>query len=217
LKSKGFNSMGMDQDDVILAPYTTIQKRVLAITHLHSINASVIKEEYAEQSMHEIAEILRQNHKLKPDDEDDFNIRSMEEITSTISSVTGMLTLLLAAVAGISLIVGGIGIMNIMLVSVTERTREIGLRMAIGASPVAILLQFLTEAAVLSTMGGLIGIGLGMSGARLVGNINNWPIYVTPSSVIISFGFSAFVGLFFGFYPALRASRLNPIDCLRYE
>jgi putative ABC transport system permease protein len=164
-----------------------------------------------------LSDLLRQRHRLGPTVEDDFTIIDMTEISDMLTSVSSMMTILMAVVASISLLVGGIGIMNIMLVSVTERTREIGLRMAIGAAPVAILLQFLTEAAVLSTMGGILGIILGVGGAYIVGDLNKWPIYVTPISVIISFGFSGFVGIFFGFYPALRASRLNPIDCLRYE
>jgi putative ABC transport system permease protein len=164
-----------------------------------------------------LSDLLRQRHRLGPDMDDDFTIVDMTEISDMLTSVSSMMTILMAVVASISLLVGGIGIMNIMLVSVTERTREIGLRMAIGAAPIAIWLQFLTEAAVLSTMGGLLGIILGVAGAYIVGDLNKWPIYVTPISVVISFGFSGFVGIFFGFYPALRASRLNPIDCLRYE
>ncbi|MDD4018127.1 MAG: FtsX-like permease family protein, partial [Kiritimatiellae bacterium] len=161
--------------------------------------------------------LLRQRHKLGPNADDDFSLIDMTEITNTIGSMTKLMTILLTTVASISLLVGGIGIMNIMLVSVTERTREIGLRMAIGATPSDILLQFITEAIVLSTAGGLLGVMTGTFGARLVGKVQQWPILITESSVLVAFLFSAAVGMFFGFYPALRASRLNPIDCLRYE
>ncbi|MDR0795012.1 MAG: ABC transporter permease [Tannerella sp.] len=215
LKSKGFNSMGMDQDDVILAPYTTIQKRVLAITHLHSINASVIKEEYSEAAIGEISEILRQNHKLKSGDSDDFNIRSMEEISSMMTSVTGMLTILLASVAGISLIVGGIGIMNIMYVSVTERTREIGLRMSIGARGIDILTQFLIEAILISITGGAIGVLFGVGISMIINMM--FTVSIQVWSIILSFVVCTVTGIFFGWYPAKKASQLDPIEAIRYE
>jgi putative ABC transport system permease protein len=219
MAKKGTTSMGQDQDDIIIMPLTTV-KRVLkrgSFNNVDQLLFSIYDMEQMPEAKSVLADLLRQRHRLGPNTEDDFTIIDMTEISDMLTSVSSMMTILMAVVASISLLVGGIGIMNIMLVSVTERTREIGLRMAIGAAPAAILLQFLTEAAVLSTLGGVLGIFLGVAGAYTVGDINKWPIYVTPISVVISFGFSAFVGIFFGFYPALRASRLNPIDCLRYE
>jgi len=217
LKSKGYNSMGMDQDDVILAPYSTIQKRVLAITHLQSINASVIKEEYSELAIAEIAEILRQNHKLKPGDADDFNIRSQEEISSMMTSITDLLTILLASVAGISLLVGGIGIMNIMYVSVTERTREIGLRMSIGARGIDILSQFLIESILISITGGVIGILFGVGAAMAISALVQFATSIQVWSVLLSFAVCTITGVFFGWYPAKKASQLDPIEAIRYE
>jgi len=199
--------MGMDQDDMILAPFTTIQKRVLAITHLHSINASVLKEEYTPQAIDEIADILVRNHKLKPDDPDDFTIRSMEEISSMLTSTTDMLTVLLASVAGISLLVGGIGIMNIMYVSVTERTREIGLRMSIGAKGMDILAQFLIESILISITGGAIGVLFGTGLAMGVHAVVNFPISIQVWSVVLSFAVCTVTGIFFGWYPAKKAKR----------
>jgi len=215
LKSKGFNAMGMDQDDVILAPYTTIQKRVLAITYLQSLNASVVKEEYSAAAIDEISEILRTNHKLKPGDADDFNIRSMEEISSMMTSVTTILTMLLAAVAGISLIVGGIGIMNIMYVSVTERTREIGLRMSIGAKGIDIMAQFLIESILISLTGGAIGVLFGFGISFIVNMFT--PTSVQLWSVLLAFAVCTVTGIFFGWYPAKKASQLDPIEAIRYE
>ena len=181
LESKGYNSMGMDQDDLILAPYTTIQKKVLAITHLQGITCSALKEEYTDQAIDEISEILRRNHKLKESDDDDFTIRSQQELSTMLTSTTDM-TVLLAAVAGISLLVGGIGIMNIMYVSVTERTREIGLRMSIGAKGIDILAQFLIESILISVTGGLIGVVFGVGAALVVNGVAHFPIYIQPSS-----------------------------------
>ena len=217
LKSKGFNSMGMDQDDLILAPYTTIQKKILAITHLHTIQCSAIEEKYTEKAIDEMTEILRRNHRLRDVDEDDFQIRSMKELSSMLTSVADLLTVLLSAVASISLVVGGIGIMNIMYVSVTERTREIGLRMSIGAKGIDILVQFLIESVLISVTGGLIGVLLGVGLAVLVNVAANFPIYIQPWSVILSFMVCTFTGIFFGWYPAKKAAQLDPIEAIRYE
>lgn len=217
LESKGYNSMGMDQDDLILAPYTTIQKKVLAITHLQGITCSALKEEYTEQAIDEISEILRRNHKLKDTDDDDFTVRSMQELSSMLTSTTDMMTILLAAVAGISLVVGGIGIMNIMYVSVTERTREIGLRMSIGAKGIDILAQFLIESVLISVTGGLIGVFLGVGSSLLVNIVAHFPIYIQPWSVLLSFVVCTATGIFFGWYPAKKAAQLDPIEAIRYE
>ena len=217
LESKGYNSMGMDQDDLIIAPYTTIQKRILAITHLQEIVCSALAEEYTEQAIEEITSILRDNHRLKPADEDDFSIRSQQELSSMMTSTTDMMTVLLAAVAGISLLVGGIGIMNIMYVSVTERTREIGLRMSIGAKGRDILAQFLIESILISVTGGLIGVVFGIGAAFLVNILASYPIYIQPWSVILSFVVCTVTGVFFGWYPARKAAGLDPIEAIRYE
>lgn len=217
LESKGYNSMGMDQDDLILAPYTTIQKKVLAITHLQGITCSALKEEYTDQAIDEISEILRRNHKLKESDDDDFTIRSQQELSTMLTSTTDMMTVLLAAVAGISLLVGGIGIMNIMYVSVTERTREIGLRMSIGAKGIDILAQFLIESILISVTGGLIGVVFGVGTALVVNGVAHFPIYIQPWSVILSFAVCTVTGVFFGWYPAKKAAQLDPIEAIRYE
>lgn len=219
LESKGATGWGQDQDDTVLVPYTTAQ-RVLSRSKFRSIgmmNLSLRSMEDLEEAKREIAGLLRQRHKLADYQDDDFETRDTTEIMNTIGSVSNLMTVLLTAVAAISLLVGGIGIMNIMLVSVTERIKEIGLRMAIGATPACILSQFVLEAVVLSTVGGAIGVGVGIGIAHLIGEVNNWPIIIEFSSALYSFLFSAFVGMFFGFYPAYRASKLNPIDCLRYE
>ena len=219
LASKGANGWGQDQDDTVMAPYTTVA-RVLQRSKFRSINmmnVSLHSMDDVEEAKREITSLLRQRHKLAGYQDDDFVLRDTKEIMSTIGSVTNLMTVLLTAVAAISLLVGGIGIMNIMLVSVTERIKEIGLRMAIGATPANILWQFILEAVLLSTVGGIIGVGVGVGAAKMIGEIQNWPIVIEVSSAVCSFLFSAFVGMFFGFYPAYRASKLNPIDCLRYE
>lgn len=217
LTSKGYNTMGMDQDDLLLAPYTTIQKRVLAITHLQSIFCSALSEEKTEDAEAEISSILRRNHKLKDSDDDDFNIRSQQELSTMMNSTTDMMTMLLACIAGISLLVGGIGIMNIMYVSVTERTREIGLRMSIGAKGRDILAQFLIEAILISVTGGIIGVVLGIGASWIVKLVAGWPVYVQLYSVILSFIVCTVTGIFFGWYPAQKASNLDPIEAIRYE
>ena len=209
--------MGMDQDDLILAPYTAVQKRILAITHLQEIFCSAITEEATDQAIDEISEILRTNHKIKAEDDDDFNIRSQAELSSMMSSTTNMMTVLLACIAGISLLVGGIGIMNIMYVSVTERTREIGLRMSIGAKGRHIMLQFLIESVIISITGGLIGVILGVGASLAIKFIAGWPIYIQPWSVILSFAVCSLTGIFFGWYPARKAAGLDPIEAIRYE
>ena len=217
LKSKGYNSMGMDQDDLILAPYTTIQKKILAITHLQGITCSALKEEYTDQAIDEISEILRRNHRLRETDDDDFTIRSMQELSTMLTSTTDIMTTLLAAVAGISLLVGGIGIMNIMYVSVTERTREIGLRMSIGAKGMDILAQFLIESILISVTGGLIGVLFGVGAALIVNVVAHFPIYIQPWSVLLSFVVCTVTGVFFGWDPAKKAAQLDPIEAIRYE
>lgn len=223
LKKKGYNSMGMDQDDLALAPYTTVMKRILAQTYLGGIQASAITEGVTSKATEEMTEILRKDHKLKDatddseGDDDDFNIRSQEELSSMMNSTTSMLTILLGCVAGISLVVGGIGIMNIMYVSVTERTREIGLRMSVGARGIDILNQFLIEAIMMSVTGGLIGVLLGVGVSYLVKVVANWPIYIEPWTIIMSFSVCTFIGVFFGWYPAKKAARLDPIEAIRYE
>lgn len=223
LKKKGYNSMGMDQDDLVLAPYTTVMKRIMAQTYLGGIVCSAITEEASQPAQDQITEILRRNHKLKDAtdtteaDEDDFNIRSQEEISSMMNSTMSTITILLGSVAGISLLVGGIGIMNIMYVSVTERTREIGLRMSVGARGIDILNQFLIEAILLSVTGGIIGVILGVSLSLSLNYFFHIATQIEPWSIIMSFAVCTFTGVFFGWYPAKKAARLDPIEAIRYE
>ncbi|MCF8295850.1 MAG: ABC transporter permease, partial [Bacteroidales bacterium] len=217
LEEKGESNFGQDQDDILLAPMTAVQKRVLAQDYIHSIIASSVSEEKSEAAVAEIQEILRIQHEIKEGEEDDFNVFSMDELLDTISSTSEMLTLLLVAIASISLLVGGIGIMNIMYVSVKERTREIGLRMAVGARGASILMQFLIEAVIISFVGGIIGILLGLSLTYLVHFTMNWPIIISTSSILLSFAVCAITGIFFGWYPAKKASTLDPLEALRYE
>ena len=213
LKKKGYNSMGMDQDDLVLAPYTSVMKRILAQTYLSGIQCSAITEEATEYATSEIREILRRTHRLKDKspktdaDEDDFNIRSQEELASMMNNTTNMLTILLGCVAGISLIVGGIGIMNIMYVSVTERTREIGLRMSVGARGIDILNQFLIEAVLLSVTGGVIGVIIGVSASYAIQTFVHWPIAIQLWTIVMSFAVCTFTGIFFGWYPAKKSGK----------
>lgn len=217
LESKGTNSMGQDQDNLMFAPYTTVMKRIQAVTYLQGITCSALSEEYTDKAIEEITAVLRENHKLKDDAADDFNIRSQQELSSMMTSTSDMMSTLLAAVAAISLIVGGIGIMNIMYVSVTERTKEIGLRMSIGAKGRDILSQFLIEATLLSVAGGVIGVLLGIVAAYVVKAILNYPISISTGSIVLSFAVCTIIGVFFGWYPARKASNLDPIEALRYE
>ncbi|KUJ60034.1 multidrug ABC transporter substrate-binding protein [Flavobacteriaceae bacterium CRH] len=216
LAEKGENTFGQDQDDVILAPYTAVQKRVLAATYLQSIVTSSKSEDNATAAVNKISQILRDNHKLGNAD-DDFNVFSQQELISMFSSTSEMMTVLLVAIAGISLLIGGIGIMNIMYVSVKERTREIGLRMAVGGRGNNILMQFLTEAIIISITGGIIGVTLGLISTFFIANVLNWPTSVTLFSILISFAVCAITGIFFGWYPARKAAALDPINALRYE
>ena len=217
LDKKGQNSFGQDQDDVIISPFSTVQKRLLAITYVQQILVSATTENSIDDASSEISGVLMERHKLAPGQDPDFTIRTQSEISAMANSTSQVLTGLLASIASISLIVGGIGIMNIMLVSVTERTREIGIRMAVGARGFDILFQFLTEAVLLSLLGGLIGVGLGIAASYGVANFLGWPISIAPASIILSFVFSSAIGIFFGWYPARKAASLNPIDALRYE
>ena len=217
LKSKGYNSMGMDQDDVVLTPYSTVMKRLLAQTYLSGIFASALTEDMTDEAVDEITTILRREHKLKETDDDDFTIRTQQELSSMLNTTTDLMTTLLACIAGISLVVGGIGIMNIMYVSVTERTREIGLRMSVGARGVDILSQFLIEAILISITGGLIGVIIGCGASFMIKTIAHWPVFIQPWSVLLSFLVCTVTGVFFGWYPAKKAADLDPIDALRYE
>jgi putative ABC transport system permease protein len=217
LTSKGQAAFGQDQDDVALIPYTTVQKRLLGVMHVSNITVSAADGVPMEQVADQISALLRERHRLAPDEEDDFSVRTQAEMTSVLTSTTTTMTYLLAGIAAVSLIVGGIGIMNIMLVSVTERTREIGLRLAMGASDINVLTQFLVESVVLSLAGGLIGIVAGLGLSYGITQVLSWPTTVTASSIALSFGVAAATGVFFGFYPARKAAALDPIEALRYE
>jgi putative ABC transport system permease protein len=217
LGEKGENSFGQDQDDLMIAPYTTVQRRFLAIDYIQGIYTSAVSEEKTEAAIAEMKTIMRKQHKIAKPEDDDFRVMSQSELVKTFSSISDILTTLLGAIAGISLLVGGIGIMNIMYVSVTERTREIGLRMSIGGKGRDILMQFLIESTMLSVVGGLIGIGFGYLISSVVGSLMGWPVVIMTQSVVVSFLVCAAIGIFFGWYPAKKASSLNPIDALRYE
>jgi putative ABC transport system permease protein len=218
LKSKGYNTWGMDQDNLVLAPYSTVMKRILAVTHLSSINASALTEAYTDDAIEEISSILRRSHKLREGiDEDNFTIRSQKEMMEMMNSTANVMTTLLLCVACISLIVGGIGIMNIMFVSVTERTKEIGLRMSVGARGIDILAQFLIEAVLMSITGGVIGVLLGGLITYGITTLAQWPVQIQPWSVMLSFAVCTFTGIFFGWYPAKKAANLDPIEAIRYE
>mgnify|MGYP003617112473 FL=1 len=217
LKEKGENTFGQDQDDIILAPYTSVQKRVLAQTFLQSIVASSLTEENSEQAVTEIKSIMENQHKIKPGEDNDFNVSSQQELISMFSSTSEMLTILLVAIASISLLVGGIGIMNIMYVSVKERTREIGLRMAIGAKSKDILMQFLIESVLISITGGVLGVAIGLMTTFGIKQFAGWPVSITISSIVLSFAVCTITGVFFGWYPARKAAQADPITALRYE
>lgn len=217
LETKGYNSAGMDQDDLVLAPYTTVMKRVLAVDYLQGINCSAITEDMTDLAIEDISALLRNSHKLRKTDEDDFTIRSQQEMAEMMNTTSDLMSTLLLCVACISLVVGGIGIMNIMYVSVTERTREIGLRMSVGARGIDILSQFLIEAVLLSFAGGLIGILVGIGATVAIKQLAHWPVYIQPWSVVLSFAVCTATGVFFGWYPAKKAAQLDPIEAIRYE
>jgi putative ABC transport system permease protein len=217
LTAKGQNAFGRDQDDTIITPYTTIQRKLAGITYINYIIASAVDRSQIDLASTQISELLRQRHRIMPGQDDDFTIRSQLDIATAASSTAGIMSILLGAIASVSLAVGGIGIMNIMLVSVTERTREIGIRMAVGAKGRDIMIQFLAESIVLSLIGGIVGIILGVLGAKLISALLHWPIYTSTAAIAISFFFAGFVGIFFGFYPARKASLLDPIEALRFE
>ena len=217
MSPKGQNALGQDQDDMMLAPYTTVQKKVWRITYVHMILVSAVSQAMIPEAQRQISDLLRMRHKLPPWEEDDFTVRTQNDLASAATATSKVLTILLASIASVSLVVGGIGIMNIMLVSVTERTREIGIRMSMGARSRDILYQFIIEAMVLSVIGGIIGIVFGVVSSGVVSTVAGWPTLVSPGAIFLAFAFSAAVGIFFGFYPARKAALLNPIDALRYE
>lgn len=217
ITAKGQNAFGQDQDDIVIAPFSTVQSRMLTVSWIHSIMVSATSEAMIPEATAQITEVLKERHRLGPSEEPDFTIRSQADISSTATATSGILTVLLATIASISLLVGGIGIMNIMLVSVTERTREIGIRMGVGARGRDVLLQFLIEALMISLIGGFIGIGIGVLASKIIAGVMLWPITISYESILLSFLFSSVIGIFFGWYPARKAARLNPIDALRYE
>ena len=217
LTKKGQNSFGQDQDDTVIIPYTTVQKKISGISWVQQIMISVASEDDIEGAMASMSSLLRQRHKLRPTEDDDFIVRSPDELAQASAQTSQILTYLLGSVASVSLLVGGIGIMNIMLVSVTERTREIGVRMAVGATESDVKMQFLSEAMVLSFLGGSVGIVLGVIASAIISNLLNWTTLVSTSSIVVAVFFSAGVGVFFGYYPASKAAQLDPIEALRYE
>jgi putative ABC transport system permease protein len=217
LTQKGQSTQGQDQDDIVFIPYTTAQKKLIGITHIYSILASAVSDDAMSEAQEQITALLRQRHRLLPWQDNDFSIRPLADVAEAEEESSRVMTLLLGSIASISLLVGGIGIMNIMLVSVTERTREIGIRLAVGAKRRDILWQFLVEAMMLSLTGGMVGIGLGVSGSKLISSLAAWPSLVSWDAVALAFVFSGAVGIFFGFYPARKAARLEPIQALRYE
>jgi putative ABC transport system permease protein len=217
LAMKGGQGFGGNQDDIVVVPITTAQRKILAITHVHSISVSAVSEKAVPEASNQITDLLRQRHRIRADADADFFIFTQQEIANSAEATSKVMTLLLASVAAVSLLVGGIGIMNIMLVSVTERTREIGLRMAVGARSRDILAQFLVEAMTLSLLGGLFGVALGLAGSWAVAHLAEWDTILRPEAILLAFGFAGAVGIFFGFYPARKASRLDPIEALRYE
>jgi putative ABC transport system permease protein len=215
--TKGQNAFGQDQDDIVIAPFNTVQVRMLTVQNIQSIMASATTEKMIPEATDEITQVLKERHRLGPSEDPDFTIRTQADIASTATATAGILTALLASIASISLLVGGIGIMNIMLVSVTERTREIGIRMGVGARGRDVLLQFLIEALMISLIGGFLGAGLGIAASGIIAKLMSWPVTITIQSIVLSFLFSTAIGIFFGWYPARKAASLNPIDALRYE
>src|SRR6184192_286288 len=217
LTPKGLSAQGVDQDDIVIMPYTSAMKRVVGGTTLRNINVQIGDPQQLEAAQQQIISLLRQRHNIRPGRDDDFTVRTQQEIAEAATATSRVMTVLLGAIAGVSLVVGGIGIMNIMLVSVTERTREIGTRMAVGAHGRDILTQFLIEAMTLSVVGGIIGIITGIVASKVIALLKNWSSLISPTSIILAFVVSAGVGIFFGFYPARKAAQLDPIDALRYE